>query len=407
MATYELKILNSNDLLSLIAKIGADPRSAAYFLPKREVLSFWIPQVDFRAAAYLKQEMLTRAGDATVDRNVIDGRRERSDVLVIGTEGQYKAIFPKLEAMSCWGLDTLRKALYAAFRKSHIAAWNIPLPGGRTLGLGKGKTKIMGILNITPDSFYSDSRLFTADIEEILIRAQKMIDAGAHILDIGAESTRPGSEPISETEEKGRLLPVLRALRKKFPEQVISVDTYKGNIARVAAENGADIINDISGFTLDSDMLQAVAETGLPYVLSHIQGTPQTMQSNPFYNNVVEESIDYFEKKLQELENVGVSADRVIIDPGIGFGKRLQDNLRILKSIQSFRSLGRPLLIGHSRKGFIKNILNKENPESRLYGTMAVSAYCAGEKVELVRVHDVEASHDVLEVIDAIREAEL
>ena len=154
-------------------------------------------------------------------------------------------------------------------------------------------------------------------------------------------------------------------------------------------------------------MLQAVAETGLPYVLSHIQGTPQTMQSNPFYNNVVEESIDYFEKKLQELENVGVSADRVIIDPGIGFGKRLQDNLRILKSIQSFRSLGRPLLIGHSRKGFIKNILNKENPESRLYGTMAVSAYCAGEKVELVRVHDVEASHDVLEVIDAIREAEL
>ncbi|MDD2206198.1 MAG: dihydropteroate synthase [Aminobacterium sp.] len=405
MAIYPVKIKSNKDLVSLIAKVGADPRSVAYFVPKREVFAFWIPDVDFRAAAYLKQEMLARGGDAVVHRNVIDAQSKYSNVLLIGTEGQYKALFPKLEAMSCWGIEKIRKELAVSFKKYFASSWKLPLPRGRFLNLKQGETKIMGILNATPDSFYAGNRL--ESIADLLKQAEHMLETGADILDLGAESTRPGADPISEEEEKERLLPSLQSLRKEFPEAIISVDTYKGEIATIAAENGADIINDISGFSLDDKMLEAVAQTTLPYVLSHIQGAPKNMQTNPYYNDVIGESLDYFKEKLQRLQDAGVSAERIIIDPGIGFGKRLEDNLRILKSIQSFRSLGHPLLIGHSRKGFIKTILAKEDLQSRLYGTLAVSAHCAQEGVELVRVHDVEATHDVIKMVEAVREAEM
>lgn len=403
MTIYSVHVHSNSELVSLIHKIGADPRSAAYFLPKREILPIWVSQVDFRAAAYVKQELLARGGDAIVHKNVIDGRTEKSDVLLLGTEGQYKALLLKLKALSCWGLDQLREELSNTFKAMAQRSWNLSLPRHRTLSLGGGETKVMGILNITPDSFYSESRLSTAD--EAVKQASQMLEAGADILDIGAESTRPGSDPISAKEEQDRLIPALSAVRKEFQDAVISVDTYRGETARIASDCGADIINDVSGFTLDRDMFSAIVQTDLVYVLSHIQGIPKTMQNNPVYCDVIGESIDYFHQRLHTLAEAGVAPDRIIIDPGIGFGKRLEDNMRVLKFIQSYRSLGRPILIGHSRKGFIRTLLETEDTASRLYGTLAVSAYCAKEAVELVRVHDVKATHDVITIIKAIREA--
>ena len=302
--------------------------------------------------------------------------------------------------MDCWGLKSLRTALAESLQNDDVVEWTLPLPGGRTLTLDR-TTRIMGILNLTPDSFHAPSRV--ADEAELLHRAEAMLSAGADILDLGAESTRPGSAPTSESEELERLLPRLSAVRRAFPEAVLSVDTYKGNVASAAADAGADIINDVGGFGLDGSMLPCAARTGLPYVLSHIQGTPATMQDSPSYDDLLTEIQLYFQEKIHEAELAGMSRDRIILDPGLGFGKRGEDNLLILKELESFRSLGRPLLIGHSRKGFTGAVTRAADAAGRLQGTTAISALLEG-RAQILRVHDVEQNHQAMLMARAIRE---
>ena len=397
---YPLSASRSRDLETIARHIGADPRSLRYFQPKRRVRHLFAPRVDYRAAAFVKQELLARGGDAIVARHVIDGRTELSDILMMGTDGQIAALLQKLRSMDCWGLKSLRTALAESLQNDDVVEWTLPLPGGRTLTLNR-TTRIMGILNLTPDSFHAPSRI--ADEAELLHRAEAMLSAGADILDLGAESTRPGSAPTPESEELERLLPRLSAVRRAFPEAVLSVDTYKGNVALAAADAGADIINDVGGFGLDGSMLSCAARTGLPYVLSHIQGTPATMQNSPSYDDLLTEIQLYFQEKIHEAELAGMSRDRIILDPGLGFGKRGEDNLLILKELESFRSLGRPLLIGHSRKGFTGTVTRAADAAGRLQGTTAISALLEG-RAQILRVHDVEQNHQAMLMARAIRE---
>ena len=401
MIFYPLTLKNPKDLASLVKTIGADIRSLAYFEPKRHTLALMLPEADYRAAAFLKQELLARGGDAIVNRGVIACEAKTSPVLLLGTPGQLRSLRKKLDAMSCWGLKEIREALSNALDGLARTAWTFPLSGGRSFVLGE-RTRMMGILNLTPDSFYGGSRIDQGSEKALLERAGSFLAAGAAILDLGAESTRPGSSPISEEEEAARLIPPLRAVRRAFPEAVLSADTWKASVARKAVEAGADIINDISGLAFDPGLIKTIAETGSLLVLSHIQGRPADMQKNPVYKNTVEDILAYFEERLAAAEEGGIQRERIIIDPGLGFGKGYEDNLKILRYIEAFRIFGRPLLVGHSRKGFTGRATGADGADDRLEGTLAVTAWCALAGVSLVRVHDGEENRRVLSMIEAI-----
>ena len=287
---------------------------------------------------------------------------------------------------------------------------------GRKIDLLSGRparparTLIMGILNVTGDSFYGASRL--SGVEESVGAALKMAEDGADILDIGAESTRPGSSAVPSDKEISSLIPVVDAVRRALPDVPISVDTRRAKTAEAAIEAGADIINDVSGLELPDEaprMLKLLSQTTVPYVLMHTKGTPDVMQISPHYDDFISELMDFFEKKIAFLEKAGISRDRIILDPGIGFGKRTNDNVDILANISALKTFGLPLLIGASRKGFIGRVLkyagleSSAAPEDCLEGTIAVSAVCAMERVEIVRVHDVKENKRAVEVAGAIR----
>lgn len=377
------------DITKLIQKIGADPRAGAYISPKRNTNHIYIKDADFRAAAYLKQELLARGGDALVSRHVIDASAKKSDVLLLASDGALRALLQKLKAMDCWGLRELREELSRVLQNMAVHSWTFALPGGRELALS-GDTKIMGILNLTTDSFHAPSRV--KDTDSLLSRAERMLKDGADVLDIGAESTRPGSSPLPEDIETSRLVPAVQELRRAFPKAILSVDTYKGRVAVAAADAGADIINDVGGFELDRDMLRCAAQTGLPYVLSHIKGKPADMQQSPSYDDTLSEMNAFFHAKIEEAEMAGLSSERVIIDPGLGFGKRTEDNILIIKEIESFSVFGRPILLGPSRKGFIGKV---SGSGERLFGTVAISALTEG-RVQLTRVHDIAENKEAI-----------
>ncbi len=268
------------------------------------------------------------------------------------------------------------------------------LRDGRKLDLSA--PVIMGILNVTPDSF-SDGGEFSSP-QLAVQQALKMVEEGAQIIDIGGESTRPGSEAVSPEEEWKRVGPVLRELRKKT-EVPISVDTYKAEVARRAIEEGADIINDISGLTFDPDMAPLVAEARLPLILMHIQGTPRNMQQNPTYRNLMEEIEDFLYRQIQVARAAGI--EQLVVDPGIGFGKRWEDNFEIIRRIEELKGLGFPVLIGSSRKSFIGRLLNVP-PKEREWGTAASVAASVLLGARILRVHRVSEMKQVLEVSTAI-----
>ena len=259
---------------------------------------------------------------------------------------------------------------------------------------------IMGILNVTPDSF-SDGGKFN-DLQVALARALQMEAEGASIIDIGGESTRPGAEPVPEQEELRRVIPVIEKLRQKT-DVLVSIDTYKSRIAEAALQAGADIVNDISGAQFDRKMVDVVKKYDCPLIIMHIKGTPKNMQQNPFYRDVTEEIIQYFEKRIHELEQEGVN--KIIIDPGIGFGKRVEDNLHLLRDLKDFTFLNKPILMGTSRKSFIGKVLNRE-VDDRLFGSLTTQILAVQNGADIVRVHDVKATHDALKMLKAVNHIE-
>lgn len=255
--------------------------------------------------------------------------------------------------------------------------------------------KVMGIINVTPDSFSDGGEAY--EPEAALRRAEQLLREGADILDIGAVSTRPGADEVPEAEELRRLLPALRLIRKAFPDIPISIDTYRGKVARIALEEGADLINDISGGAFDPSLWEVVAHYRVPYVLMHIQGTPQTMQQNPTYTNVVQEVWLYFVEKLNALRQRGI--EEVVIDPGFGFGKTVEHNYALFRALPIFQRLGRPLLIGISRKSMLWRPL-RSHPREVLPAMTALHWEALRKGVCLLRVHDVAPARQLISLLE-------
>lgn len=260
------------------------------------------------------------------------------------------------------------------------------------------KSYTMGILNITPDSFSDGGKYIKT--EEALKRALNIINEGADIIDIGAESSRPGAAPVSEEEELNRIIPVLDLLKGNV-DIPISIDTYKSKVAEESIKRGATIINDIYGFKKDKDMAKVVANTGVYCVLMHMRRDPNNMHENPKYKNVLTEVISELEESIEIALNAGVKKEKIILDPGIGFAKDFNHNLELLKKIEEFKKLGYPLLLGVSRKRFIGEILGTE-PSDRLEGSLAVASYIASSTPAILRVHDVKETSKTLKIINAI-----
>ncbi len=260
-------------------------------------------------------------------------------------------------------------------------------------GLDLSEPRVMAVLNVTPDSFSDGGRYFAP--EDAYQHALQLISEGADILDIGGESSRPGAIPVPDEEELERVIPVIERIRKN-PDILISIDTYKANVARQALAAGANWINDISGLRHDPEMVTVAQEWHCPVVVMHMLGTPRTMQERPGYDNVITELLDYFSERINYLKDANIV--KIIVDPGIGFGKRLEDNVNIIKHLQLFKQFGYPVLLGTSRKAFIGQITERENA-GREAGTLASIAVSVQNGAAIVRAHEVGSAKDILRIV--------
>ncbi|MEX2579559.1 MAG: dihydropteroate synthase [Verrucomicrobiales bacterium] len=259
--------------------------------------------------------------------------------------------------------------------------------------------EIMGVVNATPDSF-SDGGEF-ASVDAAIAKGEALISEGAAIVDVGGESTRPGAAEVSEREEKNRVLPVIEGILEAVPSACLSIDTSKPGVARAALACGAKIVNDVTGFR-DPAMIEVAAETRAGIVAMHMQGTPRTMQANPVYEDVVREVREFFEERHETLRNAGVSADAIVYDPGIGFGKALEHNLALLRRLDELDVAGRPLLLGVSRKSFIGKLLGSARMEDRSWPTVAITSHAREQGVRLHRVHEAKPNLEALRMTEAI-----
>ena len=260
---------------------------------------------------------------------------------------------------------------------------------------------LMGVLNVTPDSFSDGGEFF--DPDGAVVWATSLLDEGAHVVDVGGESTRPGSDPVSPQEELRRVMPVVRGILAARPEAVISIDTYRVSTAEAALDAGASIANDVTALG-DPEMARLVAERGCPIVLMHMLGEPKSMQRDPFYEDVVREVRDFLAQRAERAVRAGVDERNVVLDPGIGFGKTLEHNLTLLNRLDALVELGFPVLVGASRKSFLGKILGG-GPKDRLFGTVATNVLAYERGASLFRVHDVRANKEALTVAAAIRRA--
>jgi dihydropteroate synthase len=294
----------------------------------------------------------------------------------------------------------MRTAVEPAVDAWLAGAPDVTTPNG-TLTTSK-RPLVMGVLNVTPDSFSDGGVHFACDAHpaEAIAAGRALAVAGADLVDVGGESTRPGAEPVGVDEELARVVPVVEGLAGDGV--VVSVDTTKAVVARAAVEAGASMVNDVSAGTMDEALLPTVAELGVPYVLMHMQGTPRTMQADPRYEDVVGEVYDFLAAQLAQLDALGVARERVVVDPGIGFGKRLEHNLALLRRLREFTSLGRPILIGASRKSFVGQLTGTEDPTDRLEGSLAAAALAVASGARVLRVHDVAATARAVAVAHAI-----
>jgi len=281
---------------------------------------------------------------------------------------------------------------------AEFEAWLLAKPSQR-------RPLVMGILNVTPDSFSDGGRYI--DVEAAAAYTRQMVEDGADLIDVGGESTRPGSQPVPPGEQVRRVAPVIEAIvggQNGLPV-TISIDTTRSAVAAAALDAGASVINDISGGREDPAMLPLAAERGAPVVLMHMQGTPATMQSDPRYTDVTAEVRTFLAERVAAAESAGIAAHRVILDPGIGFGKNQDHNLTLLRQLGDLAAIGRPLLLGTSRKGFIGRITGQTDPADRVFGTAATVAWSIANGASLVRVHDVGPMSQVVQMVRAIQDS--
>lgn len=391
--------INKELLGEAMASIGAHPASLPIFAHKSEIVPYKLLGVRTPAANILKQEMLAAGGDAVVPTGCIVNADKYVNVVLLGTLKQYKIVLKKLELMQYFGLKQVATELQEAVAAAlEPAALRTTLTDGRVLTYDK--MCIMGILNITPDSFYEGSRV--SALADVVARAGQMLEQGAQLLDIGGESTRPGSDSVDGDEERRRVLPVIEALRREYPEAVLSVDTYRADTAEAALSVGADIINDISAMEADARMADVVVRSKAPIILMHMRGTPKNMQQNCQYQDVVQEVAVYLAQRAQLLREQGVGADKIILDPGIGFAKDVEQNLRLMRDLHVLTSFGYPVLLAASRKSTIGAVLGGIPAAERLEGTIATSLQAVYAGAQMVRVHDVLPNVRAIRMLEAI-----
>lgn len=343
------------------------------------------------AARLVTEEMVAQGGEAFAGAPAAGV----VEVVLLGTLHQYRILGHRLRQDPS-GLPATADAIEKALQR--FDDWRGELRcGPYTLPLGQ-KTYIMGIINVTPDSFSGDA--VGGNVEAAVRRAEAMLADGAELLDIGGESTRPGSEPVALEDELRRVVPAVRALAGLGVP--ISVDTYKSEVARAALEAGATLVNDISGLRFDPAMADVVAAAGVPVVVMHIQGTPRTMQQQPHYDDLMTDVCAYLQASTDLAVAAGIPRDQVVLDPGYGFGKTLEHNLELLRRLRELRAYGQPVLLGTSRKSSIGKLLGDLPPEERVEGTAATVALGVAHGADIMRVHDVKAMARVARVADAV-----
>ena len=362
--------------------------SARRLLPvavKLFVPSHWQACIARVAASFARLTLYTHTGRGRQDTLFIIGPTQE-------IEAWARALSSAALPAAPLGLDILTQLARVYPRTYHTFACR-----ERALDFS-AKTGLMGILNVTPDSFYDGGRYL--DPQAAVDRAHQMLAEGADIIDIGGQSSRPGSDPVSEAEEESRVVPIVEAVAKSV-STIISVDTYRAGVARAALDAGAHLINDISALRFDPGLLGVVAERRVPLILMHMQGMPRTMQLNPTYEALIDEVFAFLQERLRAAQTGGIPAEHLLIDPGIGFGKGAQHNLELLRKLHHFQALGRPLVIGTSRKSFIGRILGTAVDE-RLEGTAATVAAAIVQGADIIRVHDVGAMARVARMMDAL-----
>lgn len=406
MRAFNPRVIASRDhgeIQSLMRRLGAEPAGITRMLPKAEHFVVKLHGVRTPAALIIKEEMLSKGGDAAIHRDCITNRVDTTDVLLMGTEKTLLEVANSLRAQP-FSLkqvaEDLEQVVYNYKRPSPFTPLDDELaePLRSFYQALRVRTLIMGILNVTPDSF-SDGGCYQDPVDAIA-HGISMVSHGADCIDVGGESSRPGSLPVSVSEELSRVCPVIEGLAKEVSVP-ISIDTCKPEVARAALDLGASIINDITGLA-NTEMRRLAAERRCPVIVMHMQGTPQTMQESPVYNDVVSEVMGFLRERVSDVVAAGLPKEYVIVDPGIGFGKTTEHNLQILRNLRDFRSIGVPVLIGTSRKGFIGKLLGNLPVDERVFGTAATVALAAANGVNIVRVHDVRAMVQVARLSDAV-----
>jgi len=389
-----------NEVKRIMHDIGVDPYGAKIMLPKASTFLIRLNAVNNIASNILKQEMLALGADAAIARGALTGKTKKTDILLIGQLAQYTCLVNKLK-MQPFGLRQLARELDENIKNFTKNDFVLSLKKS-SLDLGK-RTQIMGIINLTPDSFSSDGlyRLPSNNYPELALkRAQELVASGADIIDLGGQSSRPGAKNISLKEELLRVEPVVKLLAKKI-KVPISVDTTKPEVARASLEAGAQIINDICGLR-DKRMIKVVARYKAAVVIMHMLGSPANMQKIIAYDSLIEDIAAYLKKAIDSAHAGGIKPDKIIIDPGIGFGKTPAHNLEIIKHLSDFKVLGKPILIGPSRKSFIAKVLGLHSP-SPASGSLASCVMAALHGANIVRVHDVKEVSQSLKMVEAVR----
>jgi len=380
---------------SLMKKIGVSEVGTAIMRGRFSVKTFMVSDISTPAANVVKQEVLSLGGEAAVPAHAVNCSKPKSSFIFSLRSDLISDFVTRMKAQ-CWKLPQVADFV-EKFCKARAPWFSFSYPG-----IDTARPNIMGILNVTPDSF-SDGGSWNT-LEAALKHAETMLEEGADIIDVGGESTRPGSEAVDAETEKQRVIPVIKEIKKCFPKAVISVDTVKSEVADAAVNAGAEIINDVSGLTFDPEMASVCAAAQKPVVIGHIKGLPKDMQLSPYYDDLFKEMLDFFDSSREMLLAKGFDEKLIMLDPGIGFGKTLEHNLAIIRHLEVFHAFLEPVMVGLSRKSMIGAITGRKDPLERLAGTVALDTIALEKGAAVIRVHDVKEAKDTLEIFNALKE---